>query len=111
QTKIEDLHPTFARNQNVSGLEVTMNDAGCVRSRQSVCNLNGHVQQFADVLEGCEWRAVDVLHHEIIRPDVKKRAYVGMIECGNRARFTFETPGELLRRTFDRHDAIDSRIA
>lgn len=69
ETKIQDLHAAFAGNQNVVRFQVAVHKPGMVRRRHAFGDLDRNVQQFACIGHRSGWRTVDVLHHEVIRPD------------------------------------------
>ena len=56
-------------------------------------------------------RALDELHHQVIRPDVVELADVRMIQRRHGARFALEAFGELLLGDLDGDDAVEPRVA
>jgi hypothetical protein len=54
--------------------------------------------------------ALDVLHHQVIRPHVVERANVGMIQRRHSASFALETLAELGLGNLDGHDAIQAGV-
>src|SRR5579864_9656454 len=56
-------------------------------------------------------RALDVLHHQVVWPDIVQGADVGMVQGRDRVRFALEALGELLVGNLDGDGAIQPRIA
>ena len=48
EAEVEDLHATIFRDEDVLGLEVAMHDALLVRGCQTVRDLNGVIDRFAN---------------------------------------------------------------
>src|SRR5665213_4305528 len=55
-------------------------------------------------------RALDILHDEIIRPDIVKLANMRMVQRRNRPRLPLESRGKLRPGKLNRNDAIQPRI-
>src|SRR6516162_7636237 len=63
-------------------------------------------------LQGASQRAaLDVLQHEIIRPNVVNLADMRMIQRGNRTRFLLESSRVLGLQPLNRDDAVQPRVA
>ena len=88
-----------------------MRDALLVRGVESIANLRGVLQRLIERQRSLERRALDVLHHQVIRPDIVERADVGMIQRRDSARFALESFAELGLGNLDRDDAIEARVA
>jgi hypothetical protein len=58
-----------------------------------------------------ERRAVDHLHHEIVRADIVERADVGMVERGHGHRFLSEAAAESPFGDLDGDVAVEARVA
>src|ERR1039457_5096401 len=94
-----------------------MNDAFCVCGLKGGRDLQGECKSFGwrnrrfFMLFGRDDRkAVDKLHHNIIRADVINLADVRMVERGNCFRFASKALGELRGGDLDRNQAIQARI-
>ncbi len=88
-----------------------MRDAFLMRGVQSIQNLRCVFDRLLDRQRTFQRRALDELHHQIIRPDIVKLADVGMVQGRHRSGFLLETLGELFFRNLDRDDAIEARVA
>ena len=88
-----------------------MGDALLVRGVERVANLHRVLQCLIERQRPLERRALDVLHHQVIRPNIVQRANVGMIQRRHGASFALETLTELGLGSFDRNDAIEARVA
>src|SRR6516165_7298315 len=88
-----------------------MSDALLVRRIQSLANLACVLQRLIERQRAFKRRAVDVLHHQVIRPDIVELANMGMIQRGDRTRFPLEALRKLLLGNLDRDGAIKPRIA
>ena len=88
-----------------------MSDALLVCGVECVANLCGILQCLIDRQRPLESRALDVLHHQVIRPDIVERANVGMIQRRHGASFALETLAELFVRNLDCDDSIEPRVA
>src|ERR1700677_4672918 len=93
-----------------------MHDGFVMRGFEGVSNLPRDIEGFfernrslRDVLR--QRRPFDQLHHEVVWPDVVKRADVGMIQRRNRAGLSLKAIGELLGRNLDGDVAIQSWVA
>ena len=91
-----------------------MNNAFGVRGFNGGGDLRGEPQRFGRwnrlLPTGDNWRPVDVLHHQIIWPNVVNLADIGMIERGNGFGFTLKTLCELRGGHFDGDNAIQTCI-
>jgi hypothetical protein len=79
QAEIQQLHSRF-RDQNVGRLQITVYDAfpvGCVKR---VADLGGVFQSLIHRQRTLKRPAIDVFHHEVIRPDIEQRADMRMIQ-------------------------------
>src|SRR5262249_25895448 len=97
-------------NQDIGGLEVSMRDALLVCSVECITNLCCILQRLIDGQRTLEGRALDVLHHQVIRPDIVKLADVEMVQGPDSPPFTLESFAELVLGSLDRHDAIEACI-
>src|SRR5215467_3198537 len=88
-----------------------MSDALLVRGVQRVADLPGVLHRLIDRQRTFQRSAVNVLHHQVIRPDVVELANVRMIQRGDRTRFPLEALRKLLLGDFDRDGAIKPCIA
>ena len=97
----------FRFHQDIAGFKVAVYDPFAMRRVERIRNLRRQPQRLPNRHRTLERPPVDVLHHEIIRPDVVQRADVRMIQRGNGACFPLEALGELLARNLDRHGAVE----
>ena len=98
-------------DEDIRGLQVAMGDALLVRGVERVANLHRVLQRLIDRQRPLERRALDVLHHQVIRPDIVKLADVRMIQRRDGAGFALETLAELGLGNLDGDDAIKARVA
>ena len=87
-----------------------MSDAFLVRGVERIANLRGVLQRLIDRQRPLERRALDVLHHQVIRADIVERTNVGMIQRRDGVGFALETLAELGVGNFDRDVAIQARV-
>jgi hypothetical protein len=132
ETKVENLAPLVACDEQVLGLEISVEDPAIVRRRQAAGELDGVVddlpQRQRTLVEPLAQRLpFQQLHHRVRharaagfgrrRADVVDRHDVGMRERGDRLRFTLEPRGALgiggeeLGQDLDRDRAIEPRVA
>ena len=67
-----------------------MDDALPVRGIDGIENLPGQRQGFVEGQRPGQRLAVDVLHDQVVRPDVEERADMRMIQAGDRTRLALE---------------------
>jgi len=67
-----------------------------VRRVQGIADLPSVLHRSIERQWAFKWRAVDELHHQVIRADVVELADMRMIQRGDEARFARETIGVLL---------------
>ena len=91
QAEIEELDRPISRDQNVGGLQVAVQDAAIVSGFQCARDLDRLADRFGCRDRTAQRRAVDVLEHEIARPDVVQLADVRMVKGRDRPRFVFES--------------------
>ena len=112
--EIENLHPRF-RNHNVARFQIAVHDALGVSLRQRTRDLRSIQQRrryrqrtaLQDLRDGFPF---DQFHHQIIRPDVVKRADVRMIQRRNGASLPFKPGAKLFAGSLQRHRAPQPRI-
>jgi hypothetical protein len=115
-----------AREEDVGGFEIAMDDAGPVRLVERVSDLDRDPQRVVDVERAkfqtsLERFALQELHDQerpaVLVPDVVERADVGMIQLRDRPRLAVEpfaklrVGGQRFGQDLDRDDAIEPRIA
>src|SRR5215831_4383658 len=93
-----------------------MHDTARVRLRQRRGDLLAEPQklfhrQWALAQAAGECLAFEQLHHEVIGPDVVKRADMWMVQSGDRGRLPFETCAKSLVNELDRHRAAEASVA
>jgi len=81
-----------------------------VRRIQRVQNLARILHRLVDRQRPLERLAFDILHHQVIRPDIVQRADMRMVQRRDRPRFPLEALGEFYRGDLDRDGAIKPRI-
>ena len=101
EAEVEDADVPVFRDHHVLGLEVPVNDAGLVRARKTVGDLDGDIEELLDgqrarLNELAKSPAFDELHRDVDgavgTADVVDVDDVGMIQAGGRARFLLEAP-------------------
>ena len=88
-----------------------MGDALLVRGVERIANLHGVLQCLIERQRPLQRSALDVLHHQVIRPDIVQRDKFGMIQRRHGASFALESFAELGLGNLDRDDAIQARVA
>ena len=117
QAEIEELDRPISRDQDVGWLQVAVQDAAIVSRFQRARDLDRLSDRFGRRDRTAQWLAVDVLEHEIARPDVVQLADVRMVQRRDRPRFMFESAqairvmGHWRGENFDGDVAIETRIA
>ena len=101
--------PVFG-DENIGGLQVAMRDALLVRGVERIANLRGILQRLIERQRAFQRRALDVLHHQVIRSDIVQLADVGMIQRRDGARLALEAFAEFGLGDLDRDDAIQARV-
>ena len=71
-----------------------MGDALAVRGVQRIADLRAVLQRLIDGHRAFERHALDVFHHQVIRPDIVQSADAGVIQRRDGAGFAFETLAE-----------------
>ena len=88
-----------------------MDDARRVRRGQAVRDLDGEVEQPADVVRRLNRRAIHALHYEVRRPHVVELTDIRMIQGCDGARFALEAFRELGSGCLDGNEAIQASVA
>ena len=88
-----------------------MRDALLVRRLEGVANLHGVLQCLRERQGSSERRALDVLHHQVVRADVVQGADVGMVQRGHGVGFALEAFRKLLVGYLEGDDAVQPRVA
>ncbi len=125
QAEVENFHVAALREENVSRLDVPMDDSFGVRGIKSVRNLNRNVEQLVDGQRAFENAlgqrlALEQLHDDevpaLVLGNLMDGANVRMIQSGSGARFALE-PLEGLgiilhvrRKEFQRHVAAEDQV-
>ena len=99
QAEVEDLHAALVADEDVSRLDVAVDDPLGVRRVQSISQLDGEIEHVGHR----DWRALDAVaqrlalerfHHDerraVVVPDVEHRADAGVAERAGRAGFEAE---------------------
>ena len=87
-----------------------MRDALFVRVVERRANLRRVLQRLIERHRSIERSTLDVLHHQVIRPDIVQGTNMGMIERGHGAGLALETLTELGLGDFDGDDTVQARI-
>ena len=77
---------------------------------QTVRNLPREIKQCRRTIDAPEWRTLDELHNEVVRPNIVELADVRMVQRGYRSGFTFETLGELLLGNLDGDEPVETGV-
>src|SRR5262245_22118045 len=88
-----------------------MRDALAVCRVERREDLGGELQDAVERQWTFERLAFDQLHHEVIRTHIVECADVGVVQRGDRPRFTFEAITECCRGELDRDRSIEPRVA
>jgi DNA invertase Pin-like site-specific DNA recombinase len=67
-------------DQNIGGLQVSVGDALSVRRIERIAKLRSIVEGLIERQRTFESCSLDVLHHEVVRPDIEQRADIGMVQ-------------------------------
>jgi hypothetical protein len=105
QAEIQNLNPGFG-DHDVCRLKIAMNDALAVRIGKRGHNLRGIEERRFDWKRPafqlrCQSLALDQLHHQVVRPNVVKRADVGVVQRRDGPRLALEPRAELLTHDLD----------
>ena len=90
QAEVEQLRRSLRRDHHIGGFQIAMQDAARVRFFERRGDLNRQTDRVVRGQRALERLALDVLEHQVVRPDVVDLADVRMIERGDRARFLLE---------------------
>ena len=110
QPEIQNLYEAFGCDLDVGGLQVPVDDVLLVRRFDAIDELLNDRQSILEVHGTAQILALDILHDQIIRPDVVEMADVGVVERGNGTGFTGKPLGELGVGNFDRDIPIQTGI-
>src|SRR5437762_5964963 len=88
-----------------------MRDALPVRGIQGVQNLYGVLDNVPDWKRSFELRPLQILDHDVIRPNVINLTNVRMVQGGDSMRLALEALAELRGGDFDCDGSIEARIA
>ena len=87
-----------------------MHDPFAMCRGQRLGDLHSQPQGIGHRYRTLQRRTFDVLHHQVVWPDVVELTDAGMIQRRDRASFALETLAVLCLETFDRDGPIDSRV-
>ncbi len=93
-----------------AGLQIPMDDTLAVRGVDGIEDLPREYQGFIEIDGARQGLTLDVLHHQIVRPDVVEGADVRMVEAGNRVRFALEALAEGRETLLDGDDAVEPGV-
>jgi hypothetical protein len=88
-----------------------VSNAFLVRRFERIANLHGIFQRLIHRQRPCERRALDVLHHQVVRSNIVQRTDVGVIQRRDRLGFALKAFRELFVGNLDGNRAIQARIA
>src|SRR5215467_15934375 len=88
-----------------------MNDAFPVCGVERITNLRAIFQGLIQWQRSTKRLAVDVLHNEIVRTDIVKLADMRMVQRSDCPGFALESFAEVLTRSLDGDDAIETCVA
>jgi hypothetical protein len=118
ETKVENLDPAVARQQDIIRFEIPMRDAGIVGRRQTIGDLRHYLHRLALREMGVVERfALHDLGHHVVVANIKNTQNIGMIQSGHRAGFFFESMAarRVMRNIRGQHlhgdIAVQTRIA
>ena len=111
QAEIEELDRPISRDQDVGGLQVAVQDAAIVSRFQCARDLDRLADRFVRRDRTAQWHAVDVLEHEIARPDVVQLTDVRMVQGRDRPRFVFESAQAIRVMGHRRGENLDGDVA
>ena len=117
QAEIYELDRPIACDQDVGGLQVAVQDPSIVSGLQCARDLDRLADRFGLRDRTAQRHAVDVLEHEIARPDVVQLTDVRMVQGRDGPRFVFESTqairviGDRRREHLDGDCAIEPRVA
>src|SRR4029077_19323402 len=90
---------------------IAMDDALAMRGGQCFRDLHRQLQRLAHGQRPFEGGTLDVLHHQIVGPDVVELTDARMVQRRNRASLALESLRVLDIETLDCDGAIDARVA
>lgn len=88
-----------------------MDDALPVRRIQCLTDLPRILQRLRNRERARERLALDVLHNQIVRPDIVELAYIRMVECSDRLSLARKPLVELVVALFDRHKTVEAAVS
>ena len=109
QAEVEQLRSALV-HQDVGGLQIAMHDPLAMRRGQCLRDLHRQPHRIGHGHGPLQDLALDVLHHQVIRPDVVELADMWMIQRGDGTSLVLEPLGVLGPEALDGHDTIDPRV-
>jgi hypothetical protein len=88
-----------------------MQDAALMRHLERPRDLHRQAHGVGDRHRALKRTAIEVLEHQIVRPDIVNLADMRMVERGNCTRFLFESRNVRRAHALDGDDAIEPRVA
>jgi hypothetical protein len=110
QTKVEHLDAVLV-DQNVARFKVAVDDALAMRRVQSIEDLARQRKRLVQRQGSLQRLALDVLHHQEVRPHVVERADVGMVQRSDGMRLALEALAEAVVAFLDGDGAVQARVA
>ena len=94
----------------LAGFRIAMQDALRVRHFQRLDDVRGDAQGLVEGQRTMERRSLEVLHHEVVGPDVMQDADVGMAQRRDGAGLLLEALGVRAPQRLDRNCPAQARI-
>ena len=110
EAEVQQFHARF-RDQNISGLQVAVDDAVTVRVVERASQLAGKAQGLGDGDRPLQRMAVHILHDQVVFADVVESADVRMAERGDGPCLALKAFTEPFERNLDGYDAVEPSIA
>ena len=88
-----------------------MHDAAAVRGVDGIEDLPREHQGVIELDRARERLPVDVLHDQVVRPDVIERTDMRMVQAGDRVRLALEAFAEGRQHFLDGDDAVEPGVA
>ena len=84
QAEVQNLDDAFRRELDVGRLQVAVDDVLFVCGLDAIDQLPDDGERIIEVERPAQVLTVDILHDQIVRPNVVQMADVGVVERGNR---------------------------
>jgi hypothetical protein len=108
--EVEHLH-AIAREQDIFGLQVAVDDAAPVGSAERVQDLLRDLERSSGRQRSTQPVALHVLHYEVVRAHVVERADVRVIQRRDGASLALEPVAEASIAGLDGHQAVEASVS